>query len=333
MKKVPPFLSLMTGVFLSTVLFAGDKIIIKNEGLYPEGISFDAQEQVFYVSSVARGEVWKVNLKGESELFIKDDRFASTVGLQVDKKRNRLIVCVADPGVGENSNIKSKGRLAGVAIYDLTSKKELAYYSLAPSNSDKGHLANDISIDGMGNIYITDSFSPIIYKINIHGKASVFANDPKWDVTEGKFGLNGIVYHPDGFLIVSHYDSGKLYKVDVNNPANIKEVTLNQPSKTWNITGLDGLLLLNSKTLIAVNSDPSGGENENVVYRLLSNDSWDSFEINAAMPTSNTYPTTLTSTGDDIFVLHGRLLELFTENKSPEKTFEIEKISFQNLNE
>jgi len=331
MKNILLLLSLMVWSTLSSSLFASDKIIIKNEGLYPEGISYDAHRKVFYVSSVARGEIWRVNLKGESELFIKSNEYPSTIGLQVDANRNRLIVCIADPGVGGNSKAKSIGKLAGVAIYDLISKKELAYYNLTPLNSSSRHFANDIATDEKGNIYITDSFSPIIYKIDTHGKAGIFANYQKWDVTDGKFGLNGIVYHPGGFLIVSHYDSGKLYRVDVNDPANVKELVFNNPPEKWTITGLDGLLLLNNNTLIAVNVDPSGRENGNVVYRLVSNDDWGSFEIDALMLTSNTYPTTLTNTGSGLFVLHSNLLELFTGNKSPKKTFEIERISFSTL--
>ncbi len=331
MKNVLLLLSLMVGSTLSTSPFASDKILIKNESLYPEGISYDANSKLFYVSSVARGEIWRVKQNGESELFIKNNSFPSTLGLQVDARRNRLIVCIADPGAGINSKANTIGKLAGIAIYDLTSKKELAHHNLTSLDDYSRNLANDITTDEIGNIYVTDSFAPVIYKIDVHGKADVFANYPKLDVTEGKFGLNGIVYHPDGFLMVSHYDSGKLYKIDINNPTNIKELVFNKFSEKWKITGLDGLLLLNNKTLIAVNVDPSGRENGNVVYRLLSNDGWESFGISGVMPTSNTYPTTLTNIGDSLFVLHSNLLELFTGNKSPIKTFEIEKISFSTL--
>ncbi|MFV2058953.1 MAG: hypothetical protein ACC707_21040 [Thiohalomonadales bacterium] len=324
-------LSFLVASILSTSLLAGDKILIKNESLYPEGISYDVHNKLFYVSSVARGEIWRVNQAGESELFIKNDLFPSTIGLQVDAKRNRLIVGIADPGVGGNSTAKTVGKLAGVAIYDLTSKEKLAYYNLAPLGSHSRHFANDIAIDEKGNIYVTDSFSPVIYKIDEYGRAGIFVSYPKWDVAEGKFGLNGIVYHPDGMLIVSHYDSGKLYKIDVKNPTNIKEIVPNEFSQKWKITGLDGLLLRNDKTLIAVNVDPSGRENGNAVYRLLSNDGWGSFEISGVMPTSNTYPTTLTIADDSLFVLHSNLLELFTGNKVPVKTFEIEKVSFSTL--
>jgi len=325
------FLSLATSLILSTSLFASDNIIINNAGLYPEGISFDSQEEIFYVSSVAKGEVWKVNQKGESELFVRNKKFPSVIGLRVDEDRNRLIICVADPGVGVNSTASSKGRLAGVGIYDIKSGKELSYIILPASGSVGRHFANDVTYDKQGNIYVTDSFSPIIYKIGDDGEVEVFASDPKWNAAEGKFGLNGIVYHPDGFLIVSHYDNGKLYKVDISKPSMVREIALNNPTDKWKISGLDGLLLLNNTILTAVNVDPSGRKNANVVYRLSSNDSWNSFDINGVMPTSNTYPTTLTKNRDSVFVLHSKLLELFTGKEPPSKTFEIEKVIFSTL--
>ena len=321
---------LVLGLVLSTTALASESILFNNESLYPEGVSYDAQDKLFYVSSVARGEVWRVSQNGNNELFIKNDKFASTIGLQVDRKRNRLLVCIADPGVGKNTSKETKGKFAGLAIYDLTSKKQLAYYDLLPSDTNSSHFANDVTIDKNGNSYVTDSFSPDIYKVSLTGKITTFASDPRWSVPQGKFGLNGIVYHPDGFLIVSHYDSGKLYKVSIQDKPEVKEIKLAQ-KKGWNITGLDGLLLFDHSTLIAVNNDPSGKENGNVVYRLLADEKWDNLVIDGMMPTKNTYPTTLTSKNEKVFVLHAKLLQLFTGNKSPETNYVIEKVSFSDL--
>ncbi len=332
MKKSHIILSFVLGVSLSLPLAAKQGITINNDSLYPEGVSYDAQNNLFYVSSVSRGEVWRINSSGKGELFVKNNKFASTIGLQVDNKRNRLLVCIADPGVGKNSNEKSKGKTAGLAIYDLTSKKQLAYYDLSTSSTEGGFFANDVTIDKHGNSYITDSFSPNIYKVSISGKVSIFAKDPRWSVKKGKFGLNGIVFHPDGFLIVSHYDSGKLFKVDINESTNVEEIKISQ-NGIWKVTGLDGLLLTKSDMLIAVNNDPTGRKNGNVVYKFQANKNWNKLDIVGAMPTSNTYPTTLTSNKNDIFVLHSKLLELFTGNKKPKKSFEIEKVYFlENFN-
>ena len=331
MKKLYLVTCLLTALSLSAPVLSGSKILINNEGLYPEGISYDAQGKRFYVSSVARGEVWKVNQAGEAELFAKDDAFASTIGLKVDEKHNRLLVCVSDPGVGQSSKEATRGKLAGLAVYDLTSKEKIAYYDLAPVDDNKGHFANDVTVDDEGNIYVTDSFSPAIYKIDSTGSIRTLVTNPKWEVAQGKFGLNGIVYHPDRFLIVAHYATGKLYKVDLDNPNEFEEIHMAQTSIKWKATGLDGLLLLDNATLVAVNNDSSGRENGNFVMRLTSKDGWNNASVDRVMATSNTFPTTLTKIDTDIFVMHAKLATLFTGKEAPEKTFAIEQVLFSDV--
>lgn len=63
------------------------------------------------------------------------------------------------------------------------------------------------------------------------------------------FGLNGIVYHPDGFLIVVHSMSGDLFKVDLGKGSEEAKV------KLINVTGGhltfgDGLELLSPTKLV-----------------------------------------------------------------------------------
>lgn len=319
---------LISSLLLTAPAFSENKILINNEGLYPEGVSYATQGNRFFVSSVARGEIWEVNKKGESELFAKNDHFPSTIGLEVDEKRNRLLVCVSDPGVGKSSKDATRGKLAGLAVYDLTSKKEIAYYDLVPANDNKGHFANDVTVDDEGSIYVTDSFSPVIYKIDPTGITSILVSNPEWEVAQGKFGLNGIVYHPDGFLIVAHYATGKLYKINLDNPGYFTEIQVVQTSKKWKSSGLDGLLLLNNATLVAVNNDSSGRENGNFVWRLTSNDGWNNARMNSVMATNDTFPTTLTTVDDQVFVIHAKLATLFKGDETPEKTFEIEQVQF-----
>lgn len=55
---------------------------------------------------------------------------------------------------------------------------------------------------------MTDSFAHAIYKISADGKPSVFSRSGKFK-TEG-IGLNGIVYHPAGFVLVSNSNTGHI---------------------------------------------------------------------------------------------------------------------------
>ena len=99
--------------------------------------------------------------------------------------------------------------LAAVGIYDLSSGKALDYVDLAPL-APAPHLLNGITVDAAGNAYVTDSFSPNIYKIDAEGRPSLFVHDERF-VGAG-INLNGIVAHPDGFLLVIKKSDGGLFR-------------------------------------------------------------------------------------------------------------------------
>ena len=91
----------------------------------------------------------------------------------------------------------TRGKLAAVATYDATTGAPRAYYDL--SSLDPGaHLANDLVLDARGNAYVTDSFAPVIYRIDTKGHASIFARDARFKTGEG-FNLNGIAMHRGGY--------------------------------------------------------------------------------------------------------------------------------------
>lgn len=66
-------------------------------------------------------------------------------------------------------------------------------------------------------------------------------------------GLNGIVYHPDGFLIVIHTFSGNLFKVDLVKGEKVKLINVTG----GNLGFGDGLELL-SPTKLVVAGNPAG---------------------------------------------------------------------------
>lgn len=57
---------------------------------------------------------------------------------------------------------------------DLKTNKAVAVINLSELYRGK-HFANDITIDDKGNKYITDSYTPVIYKVNTGNHASVYA--------------------------------------------------------------------------------------------------------------------------------------------------------------
>jgi len=329
MKKI---IILFSTLFVCNILHANDQVIIEKSSLYPEGISYDTKENRFLVSSISRGEIWSINKKGETTLFAKT-RYPSTVGLLVNSKMNQLLVCIADPGASITSSKKTKGKLAKLIIYDLTSKAKIHEYDLAAIDTNKPHMANDVTYDNQSNIYITDSFSPNIYKITNTGKLSILTTNHIWDTKEGQFGLNGIVYHPDGYLIVAHYATHTLYKVALDTPHILHKINFSQEELTMNqkLKSIDGLYLINDKNLALVSNSFTQDANGNGVYILQSTDKWNSAIFTKSMVSNADFPTTLTRKDNELYVMHSHLPVLFSGNKHPVKSFEIEKVTFKDI--
>ncbi|MER9564532.1 hypothetical protein [Mesorhizobium sp. M0571] len=266
---------------------------------YPESISWSAKQDTFMVGSVRHGLVAKVDEAGKYTGFVNDAKLVSTAGLLVDDKRNTLWVTNSDPGVGDRTNATTQGKLAGVATYDATTGQPRAYYDLG-NLSEGTHFANDIALDADGNAYVTDSFAPIIYRIDTAGKATTFAQDPRFKDGDG-FSLNGIAWHKDGYLLVGKYNTGELFRVSIADPGKVELVKLPEP-----LTGADGIQLIDDQHLVIVQNLGVGRTVE-----LVSTDGWASATVVRQEASIMSMPTAAAIVGDDIYVLNSRLDTLF----------------------
>ncbi len=289
--------------------------------LHPEGITYHDKSKKFFLSSIYEGKIISVNHQGEIEEFAKDASLVSIIGMHVDKKNNRLVVCNSDSGFGVKSTKETTGRLAQVLMYDLSTGKKLQTVDLG-SLYQGGHFANDLTFDEVGNIYVTDSFSPVVYKIDTDGTPSLLVESELFRAPGGSFGLNGIVYH-DSFLIVARADVGKLYKVALDNPKDIKEIVLDGV-----VNSVDGLLLQKDNSLILVSNNFAGVSFDEAVYKIQTTDNWDSGSIKAVRKIEgNVFPTTVTEVEGTVFVNYSYLPDLVM--KKPEvQQFKIQKIAF-----
>ncbi len=266
---------------------------------YPESLTYSAAQDVFLLGSVTQGLVAKLDKSGAYTPFIADDRLISTIGLLVDDESNTLWVANSDPGAGARTDAATQGKLAAVATYDATTGAPKAYYDLG-ALSTGAHFANDIALDGAGNAYVTDSFAPLIYKIDTAGTPSIFAQSPLF-FTEQGFNLNGIAVHEDGYLLVGKYNSGELFKVSLSDPTDIQRVALPEA-----LTGADGIHLLDGEHLLVVQN--LGADR---TVELTSSDGWTSATIARTEQSELSMPTAATGAGDEIYVLNARLDTLF----------------------
>ncbi len=232
--------------------------------LHPEGITFDPSRHAFLVGSLRHGTVSIVAPNGSATTLAADPRIPSIAGVHVDPARSRILAAYGDLGLADNSEPDPAKRRAGLAIFDLRTGAIRHLVDLAVG---AGHLANDVAIDRAGNAYVTDSASDVIYRVDQAGRESVFVQDTRFATTS--FGINGIVWHPDGYLLVGKYDNGKLFKVSTRGRPVVTEVGLAQP-----LPGADGLALRRDGSLIAVTNDAGAPGATDALTVLRSGDGW-----------------------------------------------------------
>lgn len=300
-------------------------------GAYPEGIAWDPRAGAFLVSSLRGGQLGLVYPDGRYRRFSTGKGLITTSGMLVDTERNRVLVCNEDVGVSLHSAPGTRNRVAQVLEFNLDTGALQQTYDLS-SLSRGPTLANDLALDAQGNIYVTDSFQPQIYKIDrATRQVSILVRAARLmpaDAPAAEPYLNGIVYHPDGYLIAADYTRGLLWKVTLDNTPAISEIRLPQRLK-----GPDGLRLKTANELVIVQSFPGEkGSMSGDVSLLVSTDGWASARIAAvATPPGLDGPTGAALRDGEVWVVNSRYPKLFADVAQAEstRTFSIVRVALE----
>ncbi|WP_256011659.1 gluconolaconase [Desertivirga xinjiangensis] len=312
-------------LFFSLCLVAGciaikptERIAFEAPDSYPEGVAYDSVRNVYYVSSARLGVIGKVGPQGGYSVFHGDSTLKSTYGMKIHPDGKRLFVCVGDANYSKYTSPETRNKMIRLISIDLDNGKRLTDLDLSGLLPGE-HFPNDITFGDNENIYMTDSYSHAIYKITPQGQVSLFAKDEQFE-TDG-IGLNGIAYHPAGYLIVDNSNTGQLYKVEIRNPKNVQRIALDQY-----FLGGDGLLLNDPEHLTIV---VNGGNDK--IFKLHSNDNWQSAKLSATTLIADrfTYPATATKNGKDVWIMNARFNELLDSNAVPSKQFAIQRAVFK----
>jgi hypothetical protein len=288
-------LSLVACTRAGSVTFetSGKSLTIHRPALYPETIEYDRKRDKFLVSSFREGAVYEVDRQGQASIVVKDERLCSVLGIAVDADRGRL----------------------WAVIYDLSTGKALNYVDLAPLASGP-HLLNGIALDSDGNAYVTDSFTPAIYKIDSHGTAAVFLSDAQF-AGEG-INLNGLVVHPDGYLLVIKKSDGVLFKVPLANPSRFTKVAVGDT-----FVGGDGLVLAGGTSLVVI-ANQVPGRASNAAFALSSDDGWVTAKVRSVQQLGDVYPTTAVLRDGKLYVIQSKLNELIQSPAAQKDALRVE---------
>lgn len=262
-------------------------ITAERGGFIPEGIEYDEDNGRFLTGSLAEGTIFVIERDGRVVPFVEDAELVSSVGIEVDEDRDRLLVTNSNSAMFADPNVSGHAKLG---VYNLTTGARLAMVDLGTTISPPArYFANDVTVDDAGSAYVTDTFAGAIYRVAADYQATLLHRFT--DLPQGSQ-LNGIVFHDGGYLLVVAGD--RIYKVPVANPAGTTQVNVTDP-----VGGQDGIVLTADGRLVATSN--SATEPRLVAFR--SDDNWAS-ALRAGVALLNGQATTAAIVGDEIWAVH-----------------------------
>ena len=145
----------------------------------PEGVAFDQQSKAFFVSSTADGAIYRGTLdSGTVSPFISGAAGKAAVGLKV--QGGKLYV--------------AGGPTGSITVYDLATRQVVAQFQ-----TGTGGFLNDLVVTGRGDVFVTDSFRPVLWHVTAEQVSAGSGTPQALDVSaipfepNGQFNLNGIV--------------------------------------------------------------------------------------------------------------------------------------------
>jgi len=210
--------------------------------LIPEGIVYNPSDGSFFIGSLYKSKIIKVDINGQASEFIteRQDGLRPVTGMKVDQERGHLWACSQISSPGNRNHDPSEMGWSGIFKYDLNTGKLIKKYTLF--EAELPHLFNDLVILKNGDVYFTDSTTGSIYRIRkAQDKLELF-------LRSGEFTYpNGIALSPDQKNL---YMAGALQGVVLVNIQSGTYKPLEQPDGVTTI-GIDGLYFYNN-SLIAV---------------------------------------------------------------------------------
>jgi len=261
---------------------------IAEKDLLPEGIAYDPLDDYFYLGSLWKCKIVRVDRRGKVFGFTeeKQDGLRSVAGMKVDPERRILW---AASFVGQPWSRIAPGEVgwSGLFKYDLKTGKLIKKYTL--SGKGGGHLFNDLTITRTGDVFITDTSAAAIYAV-FHDK-----DELEVFLESGEFMYpNGIALGKDDLSLYMTASNGAYY-IDI--PKKTAKPIAHPDHMT--LSGVDGLYFYQN-SLVCVQS------RLNRISRFYLNGAGDAAEELEIIETRNPHfilPTTGCIAGDRFYYI------------------------------
>ncbi|MGE5679782.1 MAG: TPR end-of-group domain-containing protein [Bacillota bacterium] len=272
--------------------------IVKEKDLIPEGIAYDEKSGSFFLSSIYKAKIIQVRGdKGHKDFTSeRQDGLWAVIGMKVDPKRN---VLWANSSAGRNTKGSKASEIghSGVFKYDIATGKLIKKYIPEDTLS---HFFNDLAIADNGDIYLTDSQSPAIYKVSADKDEIELFLDMKSHIYP-----NGIAISADNKTLFAAHSNGVI-KVDLQSRG-YKEVA---HPENISLNFIDGLYFYKN-SLIGIQNFGF-----NRVARFYLNDQQDEVKDIKVIEAYNPdfiIPTTGVIAGDDLYYIANSQLASFDQ--------------------
>ena len=204
---------------------------IPEKGLVPEGVAYDPVTKSFFVSSIRKRKVFRVDASGKSSVFVapREGGLRTAAGIAVDPKRRSLwVASEAMPHM--EGYVKDEPLQAALFEFDADTGKFRR--EIRPPATEKPAGFDDLAVAVDGRVYLNDGVNGRVWTLAPGGKAlEIFLE------TDLFRGTQGLAPTPDGrTLYVSDYSG--LYRVDVAS----KKITRLAVPPDVALNGVDGLV-------------------------------------------------------------------------------------------
>ena len=265
-----------------------------------EGIAHDPLSGDFFVSSVHKRKIIRISSNHEGSDFTDDQRgMLGILSMRVDPSHGRL--WAGSAGLGQVANLDStENGSSAVLMFDLESGAVLKSFS---PRDDVPHVFGDLTTSSSGDVYVSDSRSPAVYRIAADGDSLELLVSGYPLVSP-----QGLAFDPDEtFLFVADYSTG-IVRIDMNTGA---AKVLPHPDGST-LLGIDGLSY-HDGSLIGIQN----GINPNRVLKLELSDDLNRVAAIHVIEANNPHfdePTQGVVVGESYYYIANSQWGLFTED-------------------